>query len=235
MEGLELPVTTSEEAARVVRALGSHRYVAGRLHLVHAILVDAVRDAVAREPDLAPACTRATDVLGIPGLDRASRDERLHLRCDEKELAAILRVVWSTSDEGARARERVHAFMKTEGLPFADHGAFAEEGEGDLHPIFVDAGWELVRLASLDPERHRGAIDAFGDALAFDVARFEEESAIPPVPYLQELSAFGARELVEGTDGDGRLVAPFTVWTEGPATLHDYVLRGVLRAAKLDA
>ena len=33
----DLPVDDSEAALRVVRALGKHRYVAGRAHMVHAL------------------------------------------------------------------------------------------------------------------------------------------------------------------------------------------------------
>ena len=50
-----------------------------------------------------------------------------------------------------------------------------------MFPVLVDAGWELLPLSARSiPERHKGAIGAFEDALAFDVAKFEEENALPP-------------------------------------------------------
>ena len=102
-----------------------------------------------------------------------------------------------------------------------------------MHPLLVDAGRELLPIGSLDAERHRGAIAAFGDELTFDSARFEEETAIPPVATLCELPAIGPAELLRGADDDGCLAAPLVVWAQGNETYVDYVVRGVRRAAKL--
>ena len=74
-----------------------------------------------------------------------------------------------------------------------------------MHPLLVDAGWELLPLAQLDPERHRGAMSAFGDGLSFESARFEEETAIPPLSHLYELPAIGPVELLQGVDPAGLL------------------------------
>jgi hypothetical protein len=43
----------------------------------------------------------------------------------------------------------------------------------------------------------------------------------------------GPVELLAGVDDEGKLRAPFTLWSEGNETYLDYVLRGVLRAAKI--
>jgi hypothetical protein len=40
-------------------------------------------------------------------------------------------------------------------------------------------------------------------------------------------------ELLAALDDDGEVRAPFVLWTSGNETYVDYVLRGVLRAAKL--
>jgi hypothetical protein len=110
---------------------------------------------------------------------------------------------------------------------------FDESKEEDIFPLLVDAGWELLPLAQLDAERHKGVIQAFGEPILFEAAVFDEDCRDDKSPYLQELSAMGAAELLHGTDDDGMLVAPFTVWTSGPEAYHDYLLRGVLRAAKI--
>jgi hypothetical protein len=118
-------------------------------------------------------------------------------------------------------------------LPGSGHAPFDESAEDEMHPLLIDAGWELLPLAALDPRRHRGAMDAFGDALAFESARFEEETAIPATTHLYELPALGPVELLRGADDDGTLAAPLIVWADGDETYLDYVVRGVRRAARL--
>src|SRR5690348_17830404 len=52
-------------------------------------------------------------------------------------------------------------------------------------------------LGELDAERHRGAIEAFGERIHYDVAVFEEQEHLPRVVHLQELPAFGVSELLQ--------------------------------------
>jgi hypothetical protein len=234
MIGIETGARRGEEAVRVVRALGAHRYVAGRMHLLHAAAVAALEGDDAPEA-LAEAIAWARATLAIADLDAASRDERLWRRAAEVEIAATLEVYWTPGGRSARARDRLRAWLTCVELPLPSHAPFDEGAEDDVHPVLVDAGWELVPLAALDAERHKGAIAAFGEPIAFEVARFEEENAIPPHVHLQELSAIGPVELVAGADEDGTLAAPFTLWIDGNETYHDYVIRGVRRAAKIPA
>jgi hypothetical protein len=51
--------------------------------------------------------------------------------------------------------------------------------------------------------------------------------------HLQELPALGLAELLRGVDADGELVEPFVLWTDGDEVYQDYLLRGVLKAAKI--
>jgi hypothetical protein len=231
MEGRELPVFDGEGAARVVRALGKHRYVAGRLHLVHAFAYAALVE-VAEE--VAPAVAWAQAVLCDATIDKGSRDERLFRASSEPEVAAVLAAFWGTGAARDEAHARLRAHLAAADIPLQDHAPFDEAREEDAFPVLVDAGWELVPLASLDPERHKGAILAFGEPILFAAAIFEEESATARGAYLQELSALGPAELLRGSGDDGALASPFTVWTSGPDAYHDYLLRGVLRAAKID-
>ena len=229
-----LPARTPDEIARLVRALGSHRYVAGRLHLVHAFVFDALAGGADQE-ELHEAEAWARGVLASPEIDRASRDERLWRRASEREVAAALGAFWESNARGASAREKLAAHLAAiDAHPSPpDAPLFDEAAEEDLFPILIDAGWELLPLAALDAERHRGAIEAFGDRFAFDCAKFDEESALGAPPPLQELPAIGPHELLHGA-AHGILRAPLVLWTEGSETYHDYVMRGVLRAAKLD-
>jgi len=229
---LDLEARTASQAAAVIRALGQHRYVAGRTHLVHALAFDAVSEAPFDELTEAVAWAQAT--LADGSIDASSRDERLYRRSTEAEVAAVVSVFWSTGGVGDTARRRLRASLDLLELPLPASEPFDPEGEQDIHPILIDAGWELLPLHSLDPERHKGAIHAFGERILYDAAAFEEETMIPPLVPLHELPAIGPNELLSALDADGALVEPLTLWVEGNATYHEYVVRGVKKVAKID-
>ncbi len=229
MRAVLLGARSADEAVRAVRALGGHRYVAGRLHLVHAF---ALASAPVRT-ELEAARAWAAASLAEPSLDPASRDERLWRRCTDAEVAAVLDAFWSPGAAREDARAALVARLEAAELPVPTHAPFDESAEDEAHPLLVDAGWELLGLGSLDAERHKGALGAYESALAYESARFEEETAIPPVVHLYELPAIGPVELLHGSDADGALVEPLVLWVEGDETYLDYVVRGVRRAAKL--
>jgi len=226
--GFEIGTRTGEELVRFVRALGQHRYVASRLHLVHAFAVEAAAD----HPAMGEAAAWATRALGAGGLiDLASKDERLFRRATDAELGAVLETFWGGGDAAARSKELLRERLASiDALPDESLVPFDESREEDVFPVLVDAGWELLPLAHLDFERHKGAIQSFDD---YEVARFEEENAIPPVVNLYELPVLGGLELLAGIDAAGTSRAPFVLWHQGNETYVDYVLRGVLRASKI--
>ena len=227
MEARDLPLRTGDEAARVIRALGQHRYVASRLHLVHAFAFDAISSGDAIEE----ARAWARSVLTSAEIDIASKDERLFRRATEAEVGQVVAAFWGKDAAPTHARLRAH--LRAARLEVPDYEPFDETREEDVFPVLIDAGWELLPLHALDPERHKGAIDAFGERIHFEVAKFEEDAPLERPTYLQELPAIGAVELLHGADAGGALVRPLVLWTYGPEPYHDYVLRGVLRAAKL--
>lgn len=207
MEARDLSVYDVKAALRVIKALGSHRYVAARTHLVHALVLG--------EP--------------IPAeIDPASRDERLWRACTEAEVVSVLERYWG--EDAERAREELADALERLELPLPSADPFSDDE--DIHPILVDCGWELTPLRELDPVRHKGLIEYYDEPILLESARFEEENAIPPVVHLQELSAIGPRELLFGVQA-GELVQSLVVWCEGDPTYHEYVLRGVVRAAKI--
>lgn len=221
MFGFDLGPRTGEELLRFVRALGQHRYVASRLHLVHAFAVDA-----AGLGDDAGAWAKR--VLGAAGaIDLGSKDERLWRKATEAELGAVLAAFWGADADAEPARARLREHLAKIDVK-ADDAAlpFDEAAEDEIFPVLVDAGWELLPLAQLDLERHRGAIQSFDD---FEIARFEEESAVPPIVTLHELPVMGPIELLGVPDR-----APFVLWQQGHETYLDYVLRGVVKMSKLD-
>ncbi len=242
MKAFSLGAARVEEALRAVTGLGAHRYVAGRLHLVHALAFAAVRNEPdgldAPESPLAEGKRWATGLLETAAhggaLDVGSRDEALWRRSTESEMAALLDAFWTPGDRARASRDALRALMGRFGLDLpADDPPFQESHEDSIHPLLIDAGWELLPLRALDPERHRGAISAFGDPLAFASACFEEETAIPPPVTLLELPAIGPAELLSGAAEDGELREPLVVWADGNDTYVDYVVRGVRRAARL--
>ncbi len=236
MQGIELPCHTAGEVARVIRALGGHRYVAGRLLLLHAAALDAVSVIVEGEAKTTvdEALAWSVSVLSDASIDAASRDERLYWRASEKEVAAVLEALWGP--ERARTHARLEEWLRRVDLvdgARADAAPFDENVEDDIHPVLIDAGWELLALTELDAERHKGAIDAFGERMAFESARFEEAESIPKRVHLHELSAIGPTEVIRAVSDDGTLREPLVLYADGEPTYLDYVLRGVIRSAKL--
>ncbi|MBX3208199.1 MAG: hypothetical protein KF764_24340 [Labilithrix sp.] len=227
MIGFEIGTRSGDELVRFVRALGQHRYVASRLHLVHAFAIEAAGEREA----LADATAWAKRALGGGAIDLASRDERLYRRASDAELGAVLEAFWARGDAATEAKARLRERLASiDALPDEALSPFDESREEDVFPVLVDAGWELLPLTHLDSERHKGAIQSFDD---FEVARFEEESAIPPIVTLHELPTLGGVELLATLDDEGRARAPFVLWQQGHATYLDYVLRGVLRVSKI--
>ncbi len=224
MTPFELPTVSVEATLRFVRALGTHRYVAGRLHMIHAFVFEALGDE---------AAGRAWASTVLETVDIASRDERLWRRSTDAELLAVLDGFWTPGARSERAREALLGLLDRAELELPDTMPFDDDAEEGMHPLLVDAGWELLPLMELREERHRGAIEAFGEPIFFEAAVFDEETSIPSPSYLHELTALGPAELLFGANPEGNLVAPFVLWVEGNETYQDYVLRGVQRAAKL--
>jgi len=227
LSAVELPAMSPAAAVRVVRALGGNRYVEGRLHEVHAF----VFAAAGAHHALVEAQTWAARVLSDPTIDRDSKDPALFRAATDKELGAALGAFWGDPGE-AEARARLTELLRSVGAEPSGGPLFDEGAEEDVYPVLIDAGWQLLPLARLESERHRGVLESYTE-LELASARFEEESAVPPRAQLLELPVFGGRELVLPEDEWGELRSPLVVWSSLDATYEDYLVRGVLRAAKV--
>ncbi len=233
MIAIDFDVTHVDQVLRLVRALGAHRYVAGRLHLAHALGIASIGDDAGGV--LAEARVWAREMLELTpsGLEIASRDERLWRSCSDAEMIALFDAYWTPGARAHQTRDALRTLLERHGLTPGSGTPFDESVEDRIHPLALDAGWQLLDLRELDPERHKGAIAAYDDDLAFASALFEEEMAIPPPAHLYELPAIGPVELLEGASDTGELAQPFVLWAEGNDTYMDYVLRGVRRSARI--
>ena len=123
MIGHEIDARNGEQLVRFVRALGQHRYVSSRLHLVHAFAIEAAC-AASDDPSLAEAMTWAMTVLRDPDIDRASKDERLHRRATDAELVALLSAFWTPGDHRERAFLALAERFEEIGVVCDHHGHF---------------------------------------------------------------------------------------------------------------
>jgi hypothetical protein len=210
----QAPVSTVAEFLRWVKALGSHRYVAGSLHMIHALVYDACAEAVS------PASLAwARETLSVS--ERVGEDDLR--RANDLELLQILEAVLTRTE----VRTRLELALRTRSIDVqsqlgAGFALFDEARESTLSPVLIDAGWELFALSDLDAERHRGVLD-----------RMPADTAVAPDTVLQELGLFGAEELLLLAQNDLSLASAPTLWVSEPAFYQNYVLHGVSRAAKL--
>lgn len=151
-----IPSRDADAVCRLIRALGSNRYVAGAAHDVHAFVLSSVPRLC---PDLS---SRAAAILDGGTVDCTSRDERLYLRVSSRELSEILRGFW-IDEHRAEYRQALRNNFERFSIENVELPLFDEAAEDYLYPVLIDAGWELHALSELDPERHRGVFEAYGD------------------------------------------------------------------------
>jgi hypothetical protein len=211
---------TADEVARLLRALGKHRYIKEadlRLHfLVDRALVDL--------PDFAArAAAFEARRRAEPDLDLRSRDPSLWRPASADEVAAALTAFWTPDEAGQRARARLVASVAELDLGGHEHEPFASSPEEPPHPELMLLDWVILPVDELDPDRHAGALGALEES---------GEEITPSAPIYQEACVIAASELARGAP-NGALTEDFVVWSEGPYPYADYVFRGASKAAKL--
>ena len=213
---------TPDEVARLVRALGKHRYVREadlRLHWTVDRVLSDLRDHPFSRHAQAFEALRARERIEL-----ASRDPRLWRPASADEVGAVLEAFWTP---GPEAERRVHALERLVadlGLPAPSHDPFESPPDDPPHPELVLLDWELLAVDQLDTERHAGALAALEDS---------GDEIDPSEPIHQEGPVLSLVELTCGAH-NGVLVADFLIWSDGPYAYSDYVLRGVAKAAKKD-
>jgi hypothetical protein len=213
---------TLDEVARLLRALGKHRYVREVDHRIHW----AVDVALADLPEFAPHAS-AFEALArrVEELEPGSRDPRLWREARTEEVIAALAAFWTPGEAARSYRRRLLEAIAATGLAPATHAPFTSPPDDPPHPELLLLDWELYAVDELDADRHAGALAAMEEA--------EEEIRKPSDPICQEGPVLAAPELCEGA-WEGVLVEDFLVWSDGPYSYADYVFRGAARAAKLE-
>jgi hypothetical protein len=211
---------TPDEIARLLRALGKHRYVREVDHRLHW----AVDHALAELPDFAPhAAVFAVRRAKERGLELGSRDPSLWREAKTEDVIAALTAFWTPGEAAERYRRRLLDALSQTGLAPACHAPFASPPDDPPHPELVLLDWELFPVDELDADRHAGALAAMEAA---------EEEVNASAPVYNEGPVIAAPELCDGAP-NGVLQDDFIVWSDGPYSYSDYVFRGVAKSAKL--
>jgi len=213
---------TLDELAKLLRALGKHRYVQEVDHRIHWMVDEALRDV----PTFAAhakafEARRARD----RSIEMGSRDPSLWRSAPLEEIVAALSAFWTEGEAAVARRERLRGLLVDAGLPVPDHAPFEGSPESPPHPELVTLDWVLFPIDELDAERHQGALDAMEE--------WGEEVENPSAPIYQEGPTLSFPELAFGMK-EGQLVAEWLVWSESPVSYADYVFRGASKAAKLE-
>jgi hypothetical protein len=220
MYGWSFSARTPDEVARLVRALGRHRYLREADHRLH-FSIDL---ALSHLPSFAPhAKAFEARASREADLDLRSRDPSLWRPVSADEIATVLTAFWTPDAEGMEARERLLDVLDELHLGAGDHAPFASSPEEPPFPELVLLDWVLLPVDELDADRHAGALTALEDS-------GEEIDASAPV--YQEATVIAAPELVLGAP-NGALVEDFVIWSDGPYAYSDYVFRGASKMAKL--
>lgn len=210
-----------DEVARLLRAMGKHRYVKESDLRLHWAVDAALRDL----PGFAEAAARFEDTCArTPDLRKNSRDPRLWRPAGADDVIAVLTAFWSPSDEAIERRRALVVALQEAELPICEHAPFESDAESPPFPELVLLDWVFLPVDELDTERHAGVLAALEDA---------GEEVHPSEPVYVEGPAFTVVELCDGAPM-GILAEDLFFWADGPRAYLDYVFRGVSKAAKLE-
>ena len=219
MFGWSFAARLPEELARLVAALGRHRYLREadlRLHF-------AIDRALAGEGAGFAEASAAFEAEVEDAVDLGSRDPRLWRVASAQEVGEVFERLWAPDDRGAAARDRLGEVLRGAQLPDLDHAPFASDVDEPPHPELVLLDWVFLPVDELDTDRHRGALRAMEDS---------GDEVDPSEPIYVEGPTISEVELRFGCPR-GALPSDAMFWADGPYSYVDYVFRGVSKAAKL--
>ncbi|MEZ4306825.1 MAG: hypothetical protein R3F14_02085 [Polyangiaceae bacterium] len=185
---------TLDELARLLRALGKHRYVEEVDHRLHWMVDEVLRDLPLFAPHAAAFDARRARERD---LDPASRDPSLWRPAPLDEVVAALAAFW-TDDRAPERRDRLRDLISASGLPLAEHPPFEAPPDEPPHPELILLDWVLLPIDELDADRHRGALEAMEE--------WAEEVPSPSASIYQEGPTLALPELCDGMR-DGELAA----------------------------
>ena len=216
MYGWSFHVPTVSDFARLLRALGKHRYLGAVEHSVHYAIDAALSDL----EGFAEHHARFEAMRREDGsLDLSSRDPRLWREASAEEIGDAVALLWSDAPYAGRARHRLSETLRDAGIASMGHEAFQADPDDGAHPELLRLDWSLLRPDELDTERHAGAFRA--------MERHEEEVEPSRVPLIE------AMLLAEPELTSGQVPTEVMFWADGPYSYCDYVFRGAAKSAKL--
>ena len=221
MYGWSFSARTVEEVARLLRAMGKHRYLAETDLRLHWVVDRALAKLDLRAAEQVERFKIQCNLAPEMALD--SRDLRLWRRTDVQEVVSFLEWFWTPGEAGDEARLRLAAELRSAGFPVAAGEPFETDVEESPHPELILLDWVLLPVDQLDADHHRVALRAMEDS-------GDEVDASAPI-YV-EAPILGEPELCRGSR-NGLLPAEPIFWADGPYSYCDYVFRGVSKAAKL--
>jgi hypothetical protein len=220
MLGWTFAVRMIDELARLLRAMGKHRYIKEVDLKIHWAVDEALRDL----PEFDMHRQHFREFIVTPDLALGSRDPRLWREATVEEIIAVFTSFWSASDEAIERRHRLVAALQGENIPIAEHTPFESDPEIPPFPELLLCDWTLLPVEDLDTETHKGVLMALEDS---------NEEVNPSEPLCMELPAISVVELCDGAPL-GVLEEDLVLGAELPFAYADYVFRGVSRAAKLE-
>ncbi|MEZ4446784.1 MAG: hypothetical protein R3B72_47335 [Polyangiaceae bacterium] len=222
MFGWSFAARTHDEVARLVRAMGKHRYLADTDLRIHFTVDRALADFDEAHAAAARDFDRLADA--DPELDLRSRDPRLYRRVDDTVIARVLEAFWDPDDSAAeRVQLALATALRVADLEPSEHAGFAGDADEPFHPELILLDWQFLPVDQLDTERHKGALRAMEES---------GDEVDPSEPVYVEGPEIGEAELCRGAER-GVLPKDPIFWADGPYSYVDYVFRGVSKAAKL--
>lgn len=213
------PCVNAEEVGALVHALGKHRYLQETDHRLHWTVDAALADY---EPFAGQARRFVERRHQERELDPSSYDSSLWRSCSAEEIAEVLRIFWTPGRVAMDVASRLRALLQSEGLPIPPREPFGGDADFPDHPQLIQLSWRLLPIQDLDPERHRGVLQAMEDC-------GEEVDVSAPID--QEGPDLGVLELIEGAQ-EGALCSEFLIWADGSRVYNDYIFRGICKSAK---